>query len=102
MAGGAHGATLVGLLEQLAAVLGALGDEGVVVVAGEAARAVQGAGDAAHGLVLGAGVGDALLVDGEGLGEEFVGDLFGGGLVGDLAGGEEEPQGEVGDGGGGG
>lgn len=92
----------------------ALCDEGIVVLAGEGAGGVQGGGDAADGLVLGAGVRDALFVDGESLGEEFVGDVFevcgywgrggcvfGGGrgagaLVCDVAGGEEEAEGEFG------
>lgn len=96
MAGQVDGAALVGLLEQLAAVQSALGDESVVVVAAEVAAGVQTAGDDAHSLELGAAVADGLLVDGEGLREELVRNLLVTRLVRDLAAGDEEAQGEVG------
>ena len=96
MAGQIDGAALVGLLQQLAAVESALGDQGVVVLFAEPPRRVQGASDDADGLELGAGVGDGFFVDGKGLGKEFVGDFFEGGLVGDLAAGDEEAEAEVG------
>lgn len=76
MARRAHSPALIRLFEKFAAVEGALRDEGVVVVAGEVAGAVQGGGEAADGLELGAGVGDGFFVDCEGLGVELVGDVF--------------------------
>ena len=96
MAGEVDSTALVGFLQQLAAMERGLGDEGIIVLLAEPPRAMQRASDDADGLELGAGVGNGFFVDGEGLGEEFVGDFFEGGLVGDLAAGDEEAEAEVG------
>lgn len=62
----------------------ALGDEGIVVLLAEVARLVEGAGNDADSLELGAGVANRLLVDGESLRKKLVADLLEAVLVGDL------------------
>ncbi len=91
-----HGAALVGLLQQFRPVERAFRNQGVVILLAESTRGVQSAGDDTYGLELGAGVRDGFFVDGEGLGEELVGDFFESSLVSDLPAGDEEAEAEVG------
>ena len=61
---------------------GGLRDESVIVFFGEASGAVEGAGDDADGLKLGAGIADGILVNGKSLGEELVAEFFEACLIG--------------------
>ena len=76
-----------------------LSDQRVVVLLAKAPRHLQGAGDGADGLELCSRIADAVLVDGERLGEEFVGEFFEAALVGDLAARDKEAEAEFGGGG---
>ena len=92
MARQVHRAALVRLLQQLAPMQRALGDQRVVVLAREAPRAVQRAGEHADRLELRLGVANDLLVDGERLREEVVRQLRVARLVCDARAGDEKAQ----------
>lgn len=72
-----------------------LGDQGIVVLLGEATRAVQGPGDDADCLELGAGVADRVLVNGECLGEELIAHFFEPRLVCNFSAHHEQPKRQV-------
>ena len=55
---------------------GSLGDEGIVVLFGESACAVEGSCNDTDSLELGTRIADRVFVDGEGLGKEFVAELL--------------------------
>lgn len=69
-----------------------LGDQGIVVVLAEHLRALQRADDEGNGLQLSAALRDAVLVHGESLYIEVIGEVFESALVRYLSGQEEETE----------
>ena len=90
-----HGGALVGLLEELGGVEGALGGEGILVLRAKYAHGLEGANDEGDGGELGPGVGNVLLVDEEGLGHELVGNGLELADVGGLGALEEEAEADL-------
>lgn len=71
---------------------GSLSDKGIVVFSREAPATMEGPGNDADGLELSSGVANRIFVDGKGLGEEFVTELFKASLIGYLTTHYEEAQ----------
>lgn len=90
MTGEVDSAALVGLLEQLATVQRAFGDECVVVLLAKISCCVQRTGNDTYSLELSSRVADGLFVDCEGLREVLVSDFLEVVLVGNLSAGNKE------------
>jgi hypothetical protein len=89
-----HCSTLVRLLEQLAAVQGGFGNEGIIILLSKTPGTLQRSSNNAHCLELASAITDTVFVYRKGLSEEFVCKFFETTLIGYLSAGDEQPEAE--------